>query len=425
MCLHTHTSSSTAESVSQLSTTSPSSQLGAGRGVGGSALFCGFWRRMRRSMSRRPQRNKVSRPAIRFEAADEIISADHPSHSTSNAEGSPPTNVVPAFMRGAPDRSTAPAARLTHRVEYSQRYRPPEVAKPRPSEEETEAEVEPEVVPETPIKETTKPTEYHSSGSSAFIRSVSSRLSKSFRRKRDRSHNRMPAAQSVEGGKGDKESGGGGGGHLVASDSPIPAHRAFSSEGKPHESADAAAATTTSATDDPWSPMLPAKVNPEGDTKVAVSNSLEPLLPACYDKKPRNITFFSSAWRKASSSGGSTTSLLGSNPDRLMSQLIGALSAAHIHFARLGKYRLQFVYSPPAPNSSTKSPLNFADKVTNRVRVAVEICHVMATSSYVTRFKNLASPNSHASTTEDFKSVTQSLVRIAKASCASTTPSSS
>uniref|UniRef100_A0A5K3EWB3 non-specific serine/threonine protein kinase n=1 Tax=Mesocestoides corti TaxID=53468 RepID=A0A5K3EWB3_MESCO len=373
-------------------------------------------RRHDSSMSRRPQRNKVSRPAIRFEAADEIISADHPSHSTSNAEGSPPTNVVPAFMRGAPDRSTAPAARLTHRVEYSQRYRPPEVAKPRPSEEETEAEVEPEVVPETPIKETTKPTEYHSSGSSAFIRSVSSRLSKS---------NRMPAAQSVEGGKGDKESGGGGGGHLVASDSPIPAHRAFSSEGKPHESADAAAATTTSATDDPWSPMLPAKVNPEGDTKVAVSNSLEPLLPACYDKKPRNITFFSSAWRKASSSGGSTTSLLGSNPDRLMSQLIGALSAAHIHFARLGKYRLQFVYSPPAPNSSTKSPLNFADKVTNRVRVAVEICHVMATSSYVTRFKNLASPNSHASTTEDFKSVTQSLVRIAKASCASTTPSSS
>uniref|UniRef100_A0A5K3EWB8 non-specific serine/threonine protein kinase n=1 Tax=Mesocestoides corti TaxID=53468 RepID=A0A5K3EWB8_MESCO len=34
--------SSTAESVSQLSTTSPSSQLGAGRGVGGSALFCGW-----------------------------------------------------------------------------------------------------------------------------------------------------------------------------------------------------------------------------------------------------------------------------------------------------------------------------------------------------------------------------------------------
>ena len=109
-------------------------------------------------MSRKQQRNK-SRPAIRFEAADDVLSAD--------SHGAP--NTVPAFMRGAPDRSTAPPARIaTHRpapagMEHSQRFRPPT------------AQQVPAVEVESPVRVTTKPVEYHHS---SFLRSVSSRLSK-------------------------------------------------------------------------------------------------------------------------------------------------------------------------------------------------------------------------------------------------------
>lgn len=234
----------------------------------------------------------------------------------------------------------------------------------------------------------------------------------------------------------------------MTTDSPIPAHhRAFSSERK----------HAVVTTDDPWSPMLPEKGHSEGEFSpldvhlsppfgaifllssyrpqglnrflgealiTNISNSLEPLLPACYDKKPRNISVFSGTWRKASSSTTATT-IFGSNPDRLMSQLISALNTARIHFARPGKYRLQFVFSPPPPPptntnvvaSTAASPMaDFASKVRHRVRVVVEVCHVFGTNSYVTRFKHLSPSNCPAAATEDFKTVTQSLVHLVRTS---------
>ncbi|VDM18046.1 unnamed protein product [Hydatigera taeniaeformis] len=405
---------STAETVYEVTS------LGEIRG-GGGAFFCGFWKRVRRSMSRKQQRNK-SRPAIRFEAADEVLSADHPSHAVDKAE----PNTVPTFMRGAPDRSTAPAARVVHHatntpVEHSQRFRPPVTSSPPPHSSHQHRPVE--VGAESPVRVTTKPTEYHHH-SSSFLRSVSSRLSKSFRRKRDRSHSRTTPTRGIsrqateereEAGKQDT--------NLVTTDSPIPAHhRAFSSERK----------HAVVTTDDPWSPMLPEKGHSEGEALLTnISNSLEPLLPACFDKKPRNISVFSGTWRKASSSTTATT-IFGSNPDRLMGQLISALNTARIHFARPGKYRLQFVFSPPpllpSTNTSVVSPTaaspiaDFASKVRHRVRVVVEVCHVFGTNSYVARFKHLSPSNCPAAATEDFKTVTQSLVRLVRTSIS--TPSS-
>lgn len=173
------------------------------------------------------------------------------------------------------------------------------------------------------------------------------------------------------------------------------------------------------------------------DTLVAdLNNSLEPLLPACYDKKPRNISIFSGAWRKASASSHSssshsassatTTALFGSNPDRLMNQLIGALNISRIHFARPGKYLIQFVFSPSS--SSRTSAVNPAlelagGKVRQRVRAMAEVCHVFGTSSYVIRFKHLSLNNTPTSATEDFKAITQSLIRLVRT--ASVTPSTS
>ncbi len=165
--------------------------------------------------------------------------------------------------------------------------------------------------------------------------------------------------------------------------------------------------------------------------QITSHNSLEPLLPACWGKKPRTITAFSGTWRKASTSASSSkgpTALCGSNPDRLMNQLIAALTASHIHFVRLGEYRLQFVYTPPPPlphsqqdPASAPSPLESilaATPLGGRVRVAVEVCHVLATSSYVTHFKNLhhQTPPSTDSYPTDFKAVTRSLVRLARSS---------
>ncbi|KAL5103791.1 Serine/threonine-protein kinase MARK2 [Taenia crassiceps] len=375
-----------------------------------------FWKRVRRSMSRKQQRNK-SRPAIRFEAADEVLSADHPSHAAAKAE----PNMVPTFMRGAPDRSTAPAARIVHHatntpVEYSQRFRPPATTSSSPTPHSSQQR-QVEVGTESPVRVTTKPTEYHHH-SSSFLRSVSSRLSKSFRRKRDRSHSRTTPTRGVSRQTTEEqEETGKQGAHLVTTDSPIPAHqRAFSSERK----------HTAVTTDDPWSPMLPEKGHSEGEALVTnISNSLEPLLPACFDKKPRNISVFSGTWRKASSSTTATT-IFGSNPDRLMSQLISALNTARIHFARPGKYRLQFVFSPPPPPlsantsvapSTVASPVaDFASKVRHRVRVVVEVCHVFGTNSYVTRFKHLSPSNCPTAATEDFKTVTQSLVHLVRTS---------
>nr|CDS23869.1 serine:threonine protein kinase [Echinococcus granulosus] len=373
-----------------------------------------FWKRVRRSMSRKHQRNK-SRPAIHFEAADEVLSADHPSHAVAKVE----PNTVPTFMRGAPDRSTAPAARIVRHatntaVEHSQRFRPP-VTSSSPLTHSSQQQRQAEVI-ESPVRVTTKPTEYHHS--SSFLRSVSSRLSKSFRRKRNRSHSRTTPTRgasiqaAVERGEAGKQ-----GDSLMATDSPIPAHhRAFSSERK----------HAVITTDDPWSSMLPEKGHSEGEALVAsISNSLEPLLPACFDKKPRNISVFSGTWRKASSSSTSAT-IFGSNPDRLMSQLISALNTARIHFARPGKYRLQFVFSPlpPVPSananavtSTAASPMaGFASKVRHRVRVVVEVCHVFGTNSYVTRFKHLSPSNCPAAATEDFKAVTQGLVHLVRTS---------
>ena len=152
---------------------------------------------------------------------------------------------------------------------------------------------------------------------------------------------------------------------------------------------------------------------------VDLNNSLEPLLPACFDKKPRNISIFSGTWRKVSSSSTSTA-LFGSNPDRLMAQLITALNTARVHFAKPGKYRLQFVFTPSPPSADPISPLEEAlGKVQGRVRVAVEVCHVFGTNSYVTRFKHLSPSNCPAAATEDFKTVTQSLVRLVRSSSAS------
>ncbi|VDK21208.1 unnamed protein product [Taenia asiatica] len=386
------------DSLSTAETAYEVTSLGEIRG-GGGAFFCG-------SMSRKQQRNK-SRPAIRFEAADEVLSADHPSHATAKAE----PNTVPAFMRGAPDRSTAPAARVVHHatntpVEYSQRFRPP--AAPSSPTPHSSQQRQVEVGTESPVRMTTKPTEYHHH-SSSFLRSVSSRLSKSSRTTPTQGISRQATEEREEAGKQ--------GSHLVTTDSPIPAHhRAFSSERK----------HAVVTTDDPWSPMLPEKGHSEGEALVTnISNSLEPLLPACFDKKPRNISVFSGTWRKASSSTTATT-IFGSNPDRLMSQLISALNTARIHFARPGKYRLQFVFSPPPPppsantsvvSSIAASPMaDFASKVRHRVRVVVEVCHVFGTNSYVTRFKHLSPSNCPTAATEDFKTVTQSLVRLVRTS---------
>lgn len=125
-----------------------------------------------RSMTRKHHREgkkQQQAAAIRFEAADTVL------------PGAPP-NTVPAFMRGAPDRSTAPAARigragdrsgvaaLEPALEHSQRFRPI----PPLQHQEDSAQVD----TESPVRVTTKPTEYHSASSSSFLRSVSSRLSK-------------------------------------------------------------------------------------------------------------------------------------------------------------------------------------------------------------------------------------------------------
>ena len=151
---------------------------------------------------------------------------------------------------------------------------------------------------------------------------------------------------------------------------------------------------------------------------MELSNSLEPLLPACYAKKPRNISIFSGTWRKAASSASAaaSTTLFGSNPDRLMAQLITALNTARVHFARPGKYRLQFVFTPGTASGALEEA---ARRVQARVRVAVEVCHVFGTNSYVTRFKHLSPSNCTAAATEDFKLVTQSLVRLIRSASAS------
>ncbi|KAM7538600.1 hypothetical protein Aperf_G00000059330 [Anoplocephala perfoliata] len=392
------------------------SQVAASPNGGGSAFFCG-------SMTRKHHRDskKQQQGTIRFEAVDTVL------------PGSPP-NTVPAFMRGAPDRSTAPAARigrtgdrsgvavLEPALEHSQRFRPIS-----PLQLQNSAQVE----AESPVRVTTKPTEYHSASSSSFLRSVSSRLTKSFRRKRSRSHSRATPTRRENDGTEEPHSER----QTAIDESPLPAHqRAYSSERRYHP-------TATAAADDPWSPMLPEQGRLETDTLVTdLNNSLEPLLPACNDKKPRNISIFSSAWRKASASSHSSshsasssgnasataTGLFGSNPDRLMNQLIGALNVSRIHFARPGKYLIQFVLSPSsASGTSAASPaLELAGgKVRQRVRAMAEVCHVFGTSSYVIRFKHLSHNNTPTSATEDFKAVTQSLIRLVRT--VSVTPSTS
>ncbi|VDL55618.1 unnamed protein product [Hymenolepis diminuta] len=407
----------------------------------GSALFCGFsfflkidllrllgtldvcrfWKRVRRSMSRKKDReNKrvAQQQAIRFEAADTVL------------PGAPP-NTVPAFMRGAPDRSTAPPSRIIRdhvtalepALEHSQRFRPPAATLRQQSTEDDDEEGS-----ESPVRVTTKPTEYHSAASSSsFLRSVSSRLSKSSRA----TPTRRPG-DSVD------ESPAAGRHALVTDDSPLPAHQRahFTAERKHHST------TTAIPVDDPWSPMLPERGQLED-----LNNSLEPLLPACFDKKPRNISIFSGTWRKAAaashhsssasqsentsntSTTTTTAALFGSNPDRLMNQLIAALNISRVHFARPGKYLLQFVFSPPAAASCNSASAAAAaaptleltsGKVRQRVRVMAEVCHVFGTSSYVTRFKHLSPNNTPTAATDDFKAVTQSLVRLVRTSSSST-----
>nr|CDS29252.1 serine:threonine protein kinase [Hymenolepis microstoma] len=383
-----------------------------------------FWKRVRRSMSRkkdRENRKLAQQPTIRFEAADTVLS------------GAPP-NTVPAFMRGAPDRSTAPPSRVTRdrkaalepALEHSQRFRPPATALQQQSTEDDD-----EQEAESPVRVTTKPTEYHSAASSfSFLRSVSSRLSKSFHRKRNRSHSRATPTRGP--GNGVDEPFATGKQVTVTDGSPLPVHQRVHSnaERKHHNTANAV------SVDDPWSPMLP-----EHGRLEDLNNSLEPLLPACFDKKPRNISIFSGTWRKAAASShhsssttsqsenaGTTTtaSLFGSNPDRLMNQLISALNTSRIHFARPGKYLIQFVFSPPAAtgcNSASAAAPTLeltGGKVRQRVRVMAEVCHVFGTSSYVTRFKHLSPNNTPTSSTDDFKAVTQSLVRLVRTSSPST-----
>ncbi|KAM3177049.1 hypothetical protein ACTXT7_005306, partial [Hymenolepis weldensis] len=466
----------------------------------GSALFCG-------SMSRKKDReNKkvAQQQAIRFEAADTVL------------PGAPP-NTVPAFMRGAPDRSTAPPSRIIRdhvaalepALEHSQRFRPPAATLRQQSTEDDD-----EGGPESPVRVTTKPTEYHSAASpSSFLRSVSSRLSKrSIKRaavlrrsvvtgfglpsqkksfpnsflelskqgqKRGFAYlfmewkdlvyemvssfragkHQMDSKKSVNAdflkalvqyfpafcpqhsratptrkpGDSVDESPATGRHALVTDDSPLPAHqRAHSTAERKHHST-----TTSIPVDDPWSPMLPERGQLED-----LNNSLEPLLPACFDKKPRNISIFSGTWRKAAaashhsssasqsentsntSTTTTTAALFGSNPDRLMNQLIAALNISRVHFARPGKYLLQFVFSPPTAASCNSASAAAAaptleltaGKVRQRVRVMAEVCHVFGTSSYVTRFKHLSPNNTPTAATDDFKAVTQSLVRLVRTS---------
>ncbi|VDN96785.1 unnamed protein product [Rodentolepis nana] len=404
----------------------------------GSALFCG-------SMSRKKDRENKKLPqqsTIRFEAADTVLS------------GAPP-NTVPAFMRGAPDRSTAPPSRVTRdrkaaaalepALEHSQRFRPPNTPLQRQSTEDSHDVDDDDGgggdgTAESPVRVTTKPTEYHSAASSfSFLRSVSSRLSKSFHRKRNRSHSRATPSRGPPAGNGVDEAFASSGRQVsVADGSPLPAHqRAHSTAERKHHHNTTGNAVSV---DDPWSPMLPERGRLED-----LNNSLEPLLPACFDKKPRNISIFSGTWRKAAASShhsSSTTSqsentsntdttnasLFGSNPDRLMNQLISALNTSRIHFARPGKYLLQFVFSPPPSAGCNSTSAAVAGptleltggKVRQRVRVMAEVCHVFGTSSYVTRFKHLSPNNTPTSSTDDFKAVTQSLVRLVRTSSPST-----
>lgn len=119
----------------------------------------------------RENKRVAQQQAIRFEAADTVL------------PGAPP-NTVPAFMRGAPDRSTAPPSRIIRdhvaalepALEHSQRFRPPADTLRQQSTEDDDEEGS-----ESPVRVTTKPTEYHSAASSSsFLRSVSSRLSKRY-----------------------------------------------------------------------------------------------------------------------------------------------------------------------------------------------------------------------------------------------------
>lgn len=111
-----------------------------------------------------------------------------------------------------------------------------------------------------------------------------------------------------------------------------------------------------------------------------------------------------------------------------MNQLIAALNISRVHFARPGKYLLQFVFSPPAATSRNSASAAAAaptleltgGKVRQRVRVMAEVCHVFGTSSYVTRFKHLSPNNTPTAATDDFKAVTQSLVRLVRTSSSST-----
>ncbi|BHF79733.1 hypothetical protein SprV_0702285600 [Sparganum proliferum] len=138
-----------------------------------------------------------------------------------------------------------------------------------------------------------------------------------------------------------------------------------------------------------------------------------------WGQKPRKITFP----RKSR--------MTGSDPTRLINEVIAALIASQVEFLRLGDYRLNFVYHIPpavaapasdgggktAPPASTPLAALIESKSAGgkrsralpvELRVGVEVNQYFGTNTYALRFKQLSGE------TRAYKAVVDSLVKLIK-----------